>query len=68
MAVSDNILSGEVLNLLPPSMPKAVWELIFLLTLSFKEDKLAFEALIDIGLAPRQGLIAYLRLINTCKV
>ena len=68
VAVSDNILSGEVLNLLPPSMPKAVWELIFLLTLSFKEDKLAFEALIDTGLAPRQGLIAYLRLINTVSI
>jgi hypothetical protein len=62
--VSDNISSGEVLSCLPGMMTKAPWELIFLLTLSPEENKDTLQALFDTGLCPRQGLIAYLRLLE----
>ena len=61
---SENILSGEVLGQLPPDLPKATWELIFLLLISPQKDAAVFQALLDTGLSPRQGLIAYLRLLN----
>ena len=64
--VSPNLIT-EVLPLLPLEMHKAPWELIFLLLLSMKEDtihKEEIQALFDTGLSPRQGLVAYLRLLR----
>ena len=45
-------------------MGKAPWELIFLLLLSNEEYPEASQALFDTGLCPRQGLIAYIRLLE----
>lgn len=67
VAVSDNISSGEILSLLPPMMTKSPWELIFLLLLS-KNDVEARQALLDTGLSPRQGLIAYIRLLKQVEL
>ena len=64
--VSPNLIT-EVLPLLPLEMQKAPWELIFLLLLSMKEDgvhKEEIQALFDTGMSPRQGLVAYLRLLR----
>lgn len=61
--VSDNILNGEVLSLLPSVMDKSPWELIFLLLLK-NDDLASLQALLDTGLSPRQGLIAYIRLLK----
>lgn len=66
--VSDNLVSGEVLSYFSPQMPKALWELIFLLLLSPVEDKEALQALFDTGLSARQGFIAYLRLLQSVQV
>eukprot|EP00607_Mallomonas_marina_P004640 CAMPEP_0182429018 /NCGR_PEP_ID=MMETSP1167-20130531/25454_1 /TAXON_ID=2988 /ORGANISM="Mallomonas Sp, Strain CCMP3275" /LENGTH=275 /DNA_ID=CAMNT_0024612313 /DNA_START=44 /DNA_END=871 /DNA_ORIENTATION=+ len=65
--VSDNILTGEVLSLLPSAMSKSPWELIFLLLLS-KDDDSVLQALFDTGLSPRQGLIAYIRLLKQVEL
>ena len=62
--VSDNIASGEVFATLPSVMTKAPWELIFLLLLSPDEHAETLQALFDTGLCPRQGLIAYIRLLD----
>jgi hypothetical protein len=62
--VSENISSGEIFSGLPPMMTKAPWELIFLLLISSSEHKNTMQALFDTGLCPRQGLIAYLRLLD----
>ena len=62
--VSDNIANGTVLQLLPAGMTKAVWELILLLLLDPEEHKAETQALMDTGLSPKQGLIAYLRLLD----
>lgn len=65
--VSDNLLTGEVLSLLPAVMDKSPWELIFLLLLKREEldpGSPTLQALLDTGLSPRQGLIAYIRLLK----
>ena len=62
--VSDNIASGEVFSTLPGVMTKAPWELIFLLLLSKEQHSETLQALFDTGLCPRQGLIAYIRLLE----
>ena len=62
--VSDNIASGEVFSSLPGMMTKAPWELIFLLLLSKEQHSDTLQALFDTGLCPRQGLIAYIRLLE----
>lgn len=62
--VSDNIANGTVLQLLPAGMTKAVWELILLLLLDPEEHEAETQALMDTGLSPKQGLIAYLRLLD----
>ena len=62
--VSENILSGEILTLLPPEMKKGAWEFIFLL-LTPSHDEKTLEALLDTGLSPRQGFVAYLRLLDS---
>ena len=62
--VSDNIASGEVFSSLPGVMTKAPWELIFLLLLSKEQHADTLQALFDTGLCPRQGLIAYIRLLE----
>lgn len=64
MRVSENLFSGEVFSSMPPQMTRAQWELIFLLSLSPTKDAEAYQALFDTGLSPRQGLIAYIRLIE----
>ena len=61
--VSNNILNGEILSLLPSEMKKSPWELIFLLLIS-SNDKKTIQTLLDTGLSPRQGLFAYLRLLG----
>ena len=66
--VSENIASGEVLSSLPPMMAKSAWELIFLLLVSPEEDADVYQALFDTGLCPRQGLIAYIRLLEQVRV
>ena len=63
-AVSDNILNGEVISLLPAEMPKSPWELIFLCLISSQDEKTK-QTFFDTGLSPRQGLIAYLRLLES---
>lgn len=62
--VSDNIANGTVLRLLPKEMPKAPWELILLLLLHPETHAAELQALFDTGLSPKQGLIAYMRLID----
>jgi len=62
--VSENIASGEVYSSLPSMMAKAPWELIFLLLLSKEQHAETLQALFDTGLCPRQGLIAYIRLLE----
>ena len=62
--VSDNIANGTVLQLLPAGMPKAVWELILLLLLDPQQHSAEITALMDTGLSPKQGLIAYMRLLD----
>jgi len=62
--VSDNIADGSVLQLLPAGMSKAAWELIFLLLLDPKAHASEMQALFDTGLSPKQGLVAYLRLLD----
>lgn len=62
--VSDNLKSGNVFQLLPPQMPKAAWELVFLLLLEPSQHSEELQALFDTGLSPRQGLIAYMRLLQ----
>ena len=64
VCASENIISGEIIRLLPPELLKATWELVFLLLVSPERDAEVFQALLDTGLSPRQGLIAYLRLLN----
>ena len=61
--VSDNIADGSVLQLLPPGMPKAAWELVFLLLLRPDQHAAELQALFDTGLSPKQGLVAYMRLL-----
>ena len=61
---SENILNGEVLRLLSPDMSKGAWELLFLL-LTPSTDEKSLQALLDTGLSPRQGFIAYLRLLES---
>lgn len=62
--VSSNILSDSFLELLPKELPKALWELIFLLLISPETEPKVTEALLDTGLSPRKGLFAYLRLLE----
>ena len=65
--VSENIADGSVLKLLPKEVQKsdtAMWELIVLLLLSQENatDAKFLQALLDTGLSPRKGLIAFMRL------
>jgi hypothetical protein len=65
--VSNNIISGEILQYLPPRMPKAIWELILLLLLSPDQHKDELDALVDTGLSPLKGLISYIRLLKQIR-
>jgi hypothetical protein len=64
VAASENVLNGNILQYLPKKMPKALWELLFVLLLSPSQDKLIFQTLLDTGLSPEKGLLAYFRLIE----
>jgi len=66
VAVSDNILNEILTSYLPQEMPAALWELILLCLVS-KEDKSVLQALIETGLSPRRGLIAYIRLLKAVE-
>jgi hypothetical protein len=69
VAVSRSIFS-EVLPSLPTKMTKAPWELIFLLLLSSDKqgsNAADIQAFFDTGLSPRQGLIAYMRLLRQAE-
>jgi hypothetical protein len=68
VAVSSNIASGEVFSYLPEEMPKAPWEIIFLCLISASSDPDAYQAIFDTGLSPRQGFIAYLRLLDAVQL
>lgn len=63
---SENILSGEIFRYFPSQMSTAPWEFIFMLLLSDEqgEDAEIYQTLFDTGLSPKQGLIAYMRLLN----
>ena len=63
VVVSENISNGQILSYLTPDMKKGPWELIFLL-LTPSSDTKTLESLLDTGLSPRQGFIAYLRLLE----
>ena len=62
--VSPSFLSKELLTSLPPSMPTALWEMIYLSLLDDEQDKEVLQTLLDTGISPRQGYIAYIRLIH----
>lgn len=64
VAVSENIANGLIFTYLPPEMRKSAWELIFLLLVSPSRKDTAMQAMFDTGLSPKQGLIAYLRLLE----
>lgn len=65
VAVSENIINGSVMNLLPTKLgAKAFWELIMLLLVSTERNPEAMQAFMDTGLSPNKGLIAYLRLLE----
>ena len=68
VAVSSNIATGEIFSYLPEEMPKAPWEIIFLCLISESADPDAYQAVFDTGLSPRQGLIAYLRLLEAVQL
>jgi hypothetical protein len=68
VVVSPNITSGEVFSYLPEEMPKAPWELIFLCLISKSSEPEAYQALFNTGLSPKQGLIAYLRLLEAVQL
>ena len=61
---SDNIINGPILDFLPTKLPKALWELVFLLLVSPDKHSDAINAVMNTGLSPKKGLIAYLRLIE----
>jgi hypothetical protein len=68
VVVSPNIASGEIFSYLPEEMPKAPWELILLCLISKSSEPETYQALFDTGLSPKQGLIAYLRLLEAVQL
>lgn len=65
VCVSENIINGSVMNLLPSKLgKKALWEFIMLLLVSDKKNPDVMQAFMDTGLSPQKGLIAYLRLLK----
>lgn len=64
--VSENILSGEIFRYFPTQMSTAPWEFVFMLLLSDEQgvDAELYQSLFDTGLSPKQGLIAYMRLLG----
>jgi len=65
--VSDNLVNGDIKAWLPKQLlPKALWEVIYLLLASSESEGMdaVRQALLDTGLSPRRGLIAYLRLLS----
>lgn len=65
VCVSENIINGSVMNLLPRKLgSKAFWEFIMLLLVSDKNNPDIIQAFMDTGLSPEKGLIAYLRLLR----
>eukprot|EP01039_Chlorochromonas_danica_P001002 gene1000-1088_t len=61
---SDHLLSAELLHVLPPSMSKALWELVLLCLLTPQKEEEELQLLLDTGLSPEKGLFAYIRLLN----
>lgn len=67
--VSGNISNQEIFQFFPEEVRKTqtvAWELVFLLLLSNERDDDAevIQALLDTGISPRKGLIAYMRLFK----
>ena len=67
--VYGNISNQEIFQFFPEEVRKtqtAAWELVFLLLLSNERDDDAevIQALLDTGISPRKGLIAYMRLFK----
>lgn len=62
--VSPSMLTPAVLSKLPASMPTALWEIVCLCLLRVEEDSTVLQALLDTGISPRQGFLAYLRLLH----
>ena len=67
--VSGNIRNQEIFQFFPEEIKRTqtvAWELIFLLLLSAEEadDADVIQALLDTGISPRKGLIAYMRLFQ----
>ena len=65
---SQNIINGSALSYFPTQMSKAPWELLFLLLINEKENAETIQALFDTGICPKQGFIAYLRLLNQVQL
>ena len=62
---SSNIVSGEIFDLIPRKMSSGPWEFLFLLLVSPAEHAgEIYQTLFDTGLAPKQGLFAYIRLLD----
>ena len=72
--VSSNIASGQLFQYLPTTMISAPWEILFLLLLSPtltsesssvpNIDNEIYQTFFDTGLSPKQGLFAYMRLLE----
>lgn len=64
VSVSENLLNPEFYRQLPNNMPHCLWEIIFLTLTSQEDSPRVYEALLDTGISPRRGMIAYLRLLQ----
>lgn len=65
---SQNINNGSIFSYFPAQMTKAPWELVFLLLINDKDNAESIQALFDTGLCPKQGFIAYLRLLDQIQL
>lgn len=61
---SENLKGKEITKMLPTKMSKSPWEIIFSLLISAETHPEMYQALYDTGLSPKQGLFAYMRLLD----
>ena len=67
VCVSENLITGDVLQYLPQSMAQSPWELILLLLLSPQIHEQELETFFDTGLSPIKGLMSYIRLLRQIR-
>lgn len=65
---SENLKTTEIFNSLPSKMLKSPWEILFSLLISSESEPEVYQALFDTGLSPRQGLFAYMRLLEQIQM